>query len=148
VSPTFSSGKMRKMQILIKECVERLDKVLEEFANSDRNEIDIKKVFSNYTMDVIALCAFAIKLQSHTGADEHQFVTIASQFFRPSLRFGMFFILNLLVPSLVKKYDISFVPKHFINYFKSIVNIILFIQCVTKLIEILNHLIIVTNDYH
>ncbi|CAG2120777.1 unnamed protein product, partial [Medioppia subpectinata] len=119
VSPTFSSGKMRKMQILIKDCVERVDNKLETLANSENNEIDIKKVFVNYTMDVIALCAFATKLQSHSGAEEHPFIHNASQFFRPTVRFGLFFILNQLMPSIVKKYDISFLPKHYINYFKT-----------------------------
>ena len=77
----------------------------------------------NYTMDVIALCAFATKIDTHnTGTELHPFVKNSQVFFKPSPRFGIFFFLNATVPSLVKKFELSFVSKDVINYFKSTVS--------------------------
>jgi cytochrome P450 family 3 subfamily A len=57
-SPTFSSGKLKKMFTLIDDCVDGVLKKLEEFAVNG-NEVDLKWLFGSYTMNVIAKCAFA-----------------------------------------------------------------------------------------
>ena len=122
VSPTFSSGKLKKMYSLIEQCVARLDKALEQLVRSGE-ELSIRKTMVNYTMDVIALCAFATKIDTHnTGTELHPFVKNSQVFFKPSPRFGIFFFLNATVPSLVKKFELSFVSIDVINYFKSTVS--------------------------
>lgn len=124
VSPTFSSGKMRKMHKLIEECIKRLDNHLEKIAKSDKNEIELRKVMTNYTMDVIALCAFATKIDTYSG-EVHPFVKNAQVFSTPSLRIGLFFVATALSPSLVRKYNLSIIPLKVINYFISTVSLVL-----------------------
>ena len=110
------------MHALIEQCVARLDKALEQLVRSGE-ELSIRKTMVNYTMDVIALCAFATKIDTHnTGTELHPFVKNSQVFFKPSPRFGIFFFLNATVPSLVKKFELSFVSKDVINYFKSTVS--------------------------
>lgn len=109
------------MKILIDECADRLEKSLTNCAD---NEIDVRQVMVNYTMDVIAICAFATKIDTYNsgGEEQHPFLKNAQVFFKPSMRFGSYFLLNALMPSLVKKYNLCFVSRDVINYFKSAVN--------------------------
>ena len=119
VSPTFSSGKMRRMHVLVEECVKRLDKFLEKTVNI---EIDVRKVMQNYTMDVVAICAFATKIDTHTaGDDDHPFVKNARVFQKPTPRFGIYMMLQSMAPKLVKKFGFTFAPKSVINYFETTV---------------------------
>lgn len=111
---------MRKMQPLIEDCVKNLEKTLINFANDQNNEISIRQVMVNYTMDVIASCAFGTKIDTHNDPN-NPLVKNASVFFRPSVRFGLFFLLNASVPSLVKKMNFCFVSRDVIDFFKSFV---------------------------
>jgi cytochrome P450 family 3 subfamily A len=63
-SPTFTSGKMKKMYPSIRECLEEFLEHLETFAKEEK-DINLKDMHGNYTMDVIATCAFATKTDSH-----------------------------------------------------------------------------------
>jgi len=126
VSPTFSSGKMRKMQPLIEDCVKNLEKALIKFINDENSEINVRLFMVNYTMDVIASCAFGTKIDTHNDPN-NPFIKNASVFFKPSMRFGLFFLLNAWVPSLVRKFNLCFVSRDVIDFFKSAV-IILYIN--------------------
>ena len=57
VSPTFTSGKMKKMYPLIDDCLKHLIDNLESHVQSGK-ELVVKDVFGCLTMDVIAKCAF------------------------------------------------------------------------------------------
>ena len=57
VSPTFSSGKMKRMYPLIKGCLNEFLEALDVIA-SEGKDLDVKLAYGNYTMDVIATCAF------------------------------------------------------------------------------------------
>ncbi|CAG2164302.1 unnamed protein product [Oppiella nova] len=63
-SPTFSSGKMKKMYPMIKSCLEEFLSELNTYAKEGR-EANMKELYGNYTMDVIATCAFATKTNAH-----------------------------------------------------------------------------------
>jgi len=56
---------MKKMHSLVQECVKSLEKALDKTAKDSNNEVELKKLMGNYTMDVISLCAFATKIDSH-----------------------------------------------------------------------------------
>ncbi|CAG2117633.1 unnamed protein product, partial [Medioppia subpectinata] len=79
VSPTFSTGKIRKMYALVEHCVKGVDKMLEKAANGDQ-EIDVRSLMGNYTMDVIASCAFATKTDTHNDPN-NPFVVNAKKLF-------------------------------------------------------------------
>jgi cytochrome P450 family 3 subfamily A len=106
ISPTFSSGKMRRMYPLIEECAKSLEKVLTNAA-INKQEVDMKKVMGNLTMDVIATCAFATKIDTHNDPN-NPFVKNAKKIFAANLRFLINFIILATFPSLLKKLGISF----------------------------------------
>ncbi|CAG2167306.1 unnamed protein product, partial [Oppiella nova] len=90
-SPTFTSGKMKKMYPRIRECLTDFMSHLEGFA-VNKKEINIKDMYGNYTMDVIATCAFATKTNAHNDLDS-PFVLNARKVFN----FNIIKILSLIV---------------------------------------------------
>lgn len=79
-SPTFSSGKMKKMYSTVQECIKLLDDEIVKIASSD-GEINLKKTFGNLTMDVICRCAFAIQTNTHNDPN-NAFVQNSLRFFK------------------------------------------------------------------
>ena len=69
VSPTFTTGKMKKMQPLIKQSIDNLLSYLQQKTANGKVELDMKKVFGGLTMEVIASCAFATKTNSIADPD-------------------------------------------------------------------------------
>jgi len=110
------------MQPLIEDCFKNLEKALIKSINDQNNEINVRQFMVNYTMDVIASCAFGTKIDTHNDPN-NLFVRNASLIFTPSIRFGIYFLLNAWVPSLVKKFNLCFVSRDVIDYFKSAVTV-------------------------
>lgn len=78
-SPTFTSGKMKKMYPLVKECLKEFLDNLESSAREGK-DINLKDMHGNYTMDVIAKCAFATKTNAHKDPN-NQFIVSAKNLF-------------------------------------------------------------------
>ncbi|CAG2172267.1 unnamed protein product, partial [Oppiella nova] len=101
-SPTFTSGKMRKMYALINHCCEDFIDSLDKDVSNGMNEVELKQLMGAYTMDVIASCAFATK--TNTYADPNNpFTTKANNLFTAPIWKGM---LQLLLPSFIVNSDI------------------------------------------
>ena len=116
ISPTFSSGKMKKMHKLVELCVQLLDKKLETLAKTEK-EVEMKKLMGDYTMDVIASCAFAMKTDAHNDPN-NQFVKNSMKIFSPETwRFLMFFIFR----SLMKFLNISAMNPDATHFFENAV---------------------------
>ncbi|CAG2170657.1 unnamed protein product, partial [Oppiella nova] len=64
-NPTFTPRKMRKMYALIDRCCEDFIDSLDKDVSNGMNEVELKQLMSAYTMDVIACCAFATKINTY-----------------------------------------------------------------------------------
>ncbi|CAG2166331.1 unnamed protein product [Oppiella nova] len=67
VSPTFSTGKLRKMRPLIDDCLQTMINNLNKLSNDESNRghvVDMKRVFGAYTMEVIIQVAFGTKVDA------------------------------------------------------------------------------------
>ncbi len=102
VSPTFTSGKMKRMYPSIRECVTELLDNLETYANEGK-DVNIKDIHGSLTMDVIAKCAFATKTNAIKDPN-NQFIVNGKKIFAfkatqfiPSLLFPLYLnkILNI-----------------------------------------------------
>ena len=60
VTPAFSPIKIRRMCSLIEDSVKDLIEAFDSV--HEQSEIDVKPYFSGFTLDVIACCAFGIKV--------------------------------------------------------------------------------------
>ncbi|KAL8590473.1 hypothetical protein ACOMHN_011686 [Nucella lapillus] len=69
LSPTFSSGKLKKMMPAIGRVLQNLNKYLKEKAEAGE-EVELKSMAGNFTMDAIAGAAFGIHLDSLFNPDE------------------------------------------------------------------------------
>ncbi|XP_065311301.1 cytochrome P450 3A24-like [Dermacentor albipictus] len=115
-SPAFSTGKLRKMNALIQDCARTTCKHLREAAERN-DDIDVKRFFGHYSLDVIARCAFGTRLDSHTDAT-NEFVTQASKAF--SARMSLRLLIAVLFPGLVKYFSFRIATGSEFEYFKNV----------------------------
>lgn len=67
-SPTFTSGKLRQIYPHMDECLNNFMVHLNDLAMKKKN-VNIKDIYGNFTLDVIASCFFATKLNSQNQLD-------------------------------------------------------------------------------
>lgn len=80
LAPTFTSNKLKKMYELMKRCTKNLSNSIEYQGNQ---EIDLKKLFSVFTVDVISTCCFSMDLKDYRHPDS-EILTSARKFFNVS----------------------------------------------------------------
>ncbi|XP_068631672.1 cytochrome P450 9e2-like [Battus philenor] len=85
LSPAFTSSKIRLMVPFMEEVGELMIKSLKEKARSSKNgyiDIDCKDLTTRYANDVIASCAFGLKVDSHSDQNNmfYQMGKVASTF--------------------------------------------------------------------
>ena len=89
MTPSFTSGKMKLMKEIMNSCVNDMIKAVDSRMTQGQ-DIDAKQLWGNFSMDIIARCAFAVEtnVQNHnqnSKADEQNlFMKHASDFIRPS----------------------------------------------------------------
>ena len=98
VSPTFTSGKMKKMYPLIDECSKYLIENLESHAVNGK-EVIVKDLFGCLTMDVIAKCAFGTDTNAHKDQN-NPFVVNGKRIFERNILITL--IVNLAPKFLLK----------------------------------------------
>ncbi|GFV77946.1 cytochrome P450 3A14 [Trichonephila clavipes] len=87
VIPTFSTGKIRRMINIFKECGETSVQNFKK-ASANGDSVELRRIFGGYTMDVIASSAFSTKIDSHNDP-ENKFVLTAREVFRISFNWRL-----------------------------------------------------------
>lgn len=112
LSPAFTGSKMRRMFELIRECaVQSCDSLLSE-SNRDEYGIELTDFFSRYTNDVIASCAFGLKLNSFQNRTNEFFETGKKLQHLASLGSFLKILMLRSMPWLMKMFDIEFLSGH------------------------------------
>ncbi|CAG2118439.1 unnamed protein product, partial [Medioppia subpectinata] len=75
ISPAFSSGRMKRMYPSIRECLRDFTAHLDAYARDGR-PMNAKEMFGNFTMDVVATCAFATKTNIHNDPNNPVTTTV------------------------------------------------------------------------
>ncbi|GFR02551.1 cytochrome P450 3A24, partial [Trichonephila clavata] len=116
VTPTFTTGKLKRMMGIFKECAETL---VENFktATKDGSPVEAKGIYGGYSMDVIASSAFSTKIDSHRDP-ENLFALTARSVFRNN--FSWRFMMLFLFPKLVQLLRISIFPPKAIHFFRDV----------------------------
>uniref|UniRef100_A0AAT9UTI8 Cytochrome P450 6PZ28 short isoform n=1 Tax=Maconellicoccus hirsutus TaxID=177089 RepID=A0AAT9UTI8_MACHI len=89
---TFTSGKMKIMFPLVRDCGMKLHKVMENLTDED---IRIKEICARYGTDVIGSCAFGLEINSLENPD-----SIFRQMGKRALEVGFLDILRIVFPKL------------------------------------------------
>lgn len=122
LAPTFSSGKLRKMNGKMMHCVDTFLKNLER--NADKKEIfDFRELSGAFTMDVIASTAFGLQIDSHNDP-KNQFVKMAKKAFDfnfTKLSTLLFFFFPFLIKPL-GRIGLPIFPKDVVDFFSAAVN--------------------------
>ncbi|XP_064471835.1 cytochrome P450 3A2-like [Ornithodoros turicata] len=115
-SPAFSTGRLSKMIHLVEDCARVTAGHLRKVAK-ERKDIDAKKFFSNYALDIIARCAFGTHLDSYDD-ETSEFVQKADKAFSGSVSFRL--ILFVLCPGIFKLLGIKPANTDLFYFFKDL----------------------------
>ncbi|XP_032665500.1 uncharacterized protein LOC116841547 [Odontomachus brunneus] len=119
LSPAFTSSKMKTMYTLMTECAVDFVKTLSKIS-ADKSDMDMKEVFSKYTNDVIATCAFGIKVNSMSDPfNNFYFYGKEATSFIGTRVFKFFFVRTF--PKLSKFLRLKFLSDNATNFFKDII---------------------------
>lgn len=116
VTPTFTTGKIKKMTSILIDSAKTLSNNFKKAAEEEK-PIDTKGFFGAFAMDVIASCAFGTKLDSHNDP-KNPFVSIASSIFNRNITCRM--LLFFLFPDLTKYFGITPFPPGPFKFFRSV----------------------------
>ena len=107
LTPTFSSGKMKKMEPILHKCLDSFIVVLDKTV-SETDLLNIQPVFEALTLDVVCSSSFGIEVNSQQNPDD-PFVKNAKEAFSFNFGSNPFFLLNFLFPE----------SKHILKYFNT-----------------------------
>ncbi|XP_063218441.1 cytochrome P450 6j1-like [Bacillus rossius redtenbacheri] len=79
LTPTFTSGKIKKMFYLINECGKELLNCIDHEMSRDKS-VNVKETVARYSTDVIASCAFGVNANSLADPDSEFQVTMRKVF--------------------------------------------------------------------
>ncbi|XP_036409267.1 cytochrome P450 3A27-like [Megalops cyprinoides] len=117
LSPSFTSGRLKEMFIIMKEHSNNLVKSLQKKAENDE-PVDVKEFFGPYSMDVVTSTSFSVDIDSLNNPGD-PFVTnikkmLKFDFLNPLL------ILVVLFPFLIpflEKFELSLFPASVMDFF-------------------------------
>ncbi|XP_058802741.1 cytochrome P450 9e2-like [Phymastichus coffea] len=120
LSPAFTSSKMKAMFGLMIECGKNIADYMSELPDADRKEVQTKELFTKYTNDVIATCAFGISIDSLKNPENDFYV-----YGRRGTNFEgwamLKFLLARMAPWLMKLLNVRFISEETAKFFKNIV---------------------------
>ena len=115
ITPTFTSGKMRRMFLSMNETAQEAVDALAEYTETGV-EVDLKPYASRFTLDVIARCCFAVRPNSHKNP-ENPFFKASSNIFKFGSKYKLMAL--LMLPNVVLKLlQMKLFPQEPIEYYK------------------------------
>lgn len=120
LTPTFTSGKMKIMFDTLVECSHPMKELMASYS-VNKEAVDIKDVFSRFTSDVIASCAFGLECNSFES-DDTKFRDHGRNILAPRGRAETLKILfAAALPKLANKLGIILIPKESNIFFFDVV---------------------------
>lgn len=119
LTPTFTSGKMKKMFYLIDNCAKELEHYLDE-QTDDGSLVNVNDTMARFTTDVIASCAFGINSNSLKNRDA-EFRRYLRDLFKVRGLKAIGSIFAFFAPELMKIFRIQVVDSHVSNFVRDLV---------------------------
>ena len=121
LSPAFTGSKMRKMFELIRDCASDLCQTfLKQAAAGEKLDWEMKDLFSRYSNDVIATCAYGIKVNSLEDR-ENDFLVTGKKLMSFQDGLGFRFLFLALFPRIAEFFKMSVIDKAVGGFFRSMV---------------------------
>ncbi|XP_011865322.1 PREDICTED: cytochrome P450 9e2-like [Vollenhovia emeryi] len=119
LSPAFTSSKMKSMFKLMSDCGVDFSSYLAQLPSKKRT-VDSKDIFTRYTNDVIATCAFGLSVDSMRNPKNDFYV-----YGKKATNFTGFILLKLSVlkafPWLARILRLTIIPEEVANFFRDLV---------------------------
>lgn len=119
LSPAFTASKMKTMFQLISECAVNFSEYLLNVP-SDKRVMEMKDIFTRYSNDVIASCAFGIDVDSMRNPENDFYI-----FGKKATNFGMFALMKIMMyqhmPSLIRLLNIKLIDDRTNAFFVNLV---------------------------
>ncbi|XP_062587499.1 cytochrome P450 3A11-like isoform X2 [Saccostrea cucullata] len=120
LSPTFTAGKLRKMDPLLNEAGDKLvQHVKREIKEND--EVDFANLFGCYTVDVIASTAFGMTVNTQRDSNDKFMEMVSKLIFvkRTSPLLTLAFAIPILARPIAKFFNVSFLNEEASVFFKN-----------------------------
>lgn len=119
LTPTFTSGNLRKMFHTLVDCSHELSDCL-NIPIKTGEPVDINSVLVKYTTDVIGSCAFGIECNSFKQSNT-DFIRLGKQVFRPNTIDRMKQFIAFLFPSIAELFKMRITNKNIDMFFRNLV---------------------------
>ncbi|XP_050345938.1 cytochrome P450 9e2-like isoform X2 [Nymphalis io] len=123
LSPAFTSSKIKLMVPFMeevgKQMIQAINKKINE-SNTGAIDVDCKDLTTRFSNDVIASCAFGLKVDSFTD-EKNKFYEMGKTATTFKLRHMLLFCFLAAFPSLSKKLKVTLFSKSTTDYFKELV---------------------------
>ncbi|KMQ91031.1 cytochrome p450 9e2 [Lasius niger] len=119
LSPAFTSSKMKSMFKLMSDCGADFANYLAQLPTEERM-MEMKDIFTRYTNDVIATCAFGVSVDSMRNPKNEFYVNGKEATVFSGLALLKFYIFRSL-PWLARIIKLKFVPEKIANFFRDLV---------------------------
>lgn len=121
LSPAFTGSKMRQMFELISEYADDMVKFHLEKSQQTILNCEMKEFFTRCLSDIIATCAFGLKVNSFADPTNEFYVNGKEMFNLASIWTVLKIILNLLMPRVAQFFKIGIISQKYSQHFKSII---------------------------
>ncbi|XP_053685853.1 cytochrome P450 9e2-like [Sabethes cyaneus] len=122
LSPAFTGSKMRLMFDLIAECSENTARHYREEAHAKGpQEYEMKDVFSRFATDVVATCAFGIKVDTLKNPDNEFYVNGKKMMNFNRISVLLRVICSRIFPDLMARMGIDLIDREQNSYFSSLI---------------------------
>ncbi|XP_017770148.1 PREDICTED: cytochrome P450 9e2-like [Nicrophorus vespilloides] len=121
LSPAFTSSKMRAMFNLINDCAKKFVNFHLEASNNGEITMEMKDIFTRYSNDVIATCAFGVTCDSLKEPKNEFYVMAREASDFTTLIKSLKVLLFILLPKIAKVLNIALFKEHVNRFFKNLV---------------------------
>lgn len=122
-TPTFTTGKIKRMSPLIVDIADRLAEKTLKSADKD-GKIDSKKIFSSFTMEVITKCAFGMTIDD-LDSEDNVFLKNATALTQNKIGTSPLILLPFIFSGILAKLSSRmFVTKEFMYFIDTVVNVV------------------------
>lgn len=118
LTPTFTSGKIKMMFDIVSQIGDKLVETIDRETNKENRELEIKSVFSRFTSDVIASCAFGIDCNS-LNSKTSKFFEMGTKALGPQSFFKLNFFTHYR--KLGNFLHVALTPKDVTNFYLAVV---------------------------
>ncbi|XP_022170026.1 uncharacterized protein LOC111033548 [Myzus persicae] len=116
LSPGFTSGKLKDTYSQINECGDEMVSSIVETIEKKTDQIELKTLSGRFSTDVIATCAFGLKLDSIKNGDS-EFRRYVKMLFTNTPKQMFVMLLSMTCPKVAKFLKLKMFPEEAINFF-------------------------------